>query len=247
MNIIEVFGLSRSGHHAVINWIIKNLCGLESEMKWKLDLLNGSGVIYINEANLDTEVTFKYIEEHLKEIKYLVLSYENTSIDYTILNRKNIYHSPTCVDLPLFEKVNKVHRVIVLRDFYNNLASRIEANNREKVKFRDGTIFQWDIDENYINLWKEHAKGYLYLENRHIKFEDWLYKDELRKKFLSKNFGIDEKYDNNVEGTHSSFGDNNYLNRVDRVEIPDNIKKIISNDSELHYLMGKLNYQYKKL
>jgi hypothetical protein len=76
MNIIEVFGLSRSGHHAVINWIIKNLCGLESEMKWKLDLLNGSGVIYINEANLDTEVTFKYIEEHLKEIKYLVLSYE---------------------------------------------------------------------------------------------------------------------------------------------------------------------------
>lgn len=247
MNVIEIFGLSRSGHHAVINWIIKNLCGVESEMKWKLDLLNGRGVIYINEANLDTEVTFKYIKEHEEEIKYLVLSYENTSVDYTILNTKNIYDSPNSINLPLFKNVEKVHRIVVLRDFYNNLASRLEANKKQKVKLRDGTIFQWEIDERYINRWKEHAKTFLSLKNRHIQFEDWLYKDKIRKKFLFKNFGIDELYDNKVEGTHSSFGDNNYLNRFEKVDIPEEIKELIIKDSELHYLIGKLGHKFRKL
>lgn len=247
MEVIEVFGLSRSGHHAVINWIIKNLCGVESEMKWKLDLLNGRGVIYINEANLDNEVTFKYIEEHKNEIKYLVLSYENTNTDFTILNSKNIFYSPTCIDIPLFENVKKVHRIVVIRDFYNNLASRIVANEKNKVKLRDGTIFQWEIDEKFINKWKEHARAYISLKNRHIKFETWLNNKKKRKKFLFKNFQIDELYDNNVGGTHSSFTDSDYMNRFDGLKISDEIKKIILEDSELHYLMGKIGYQYKKI
>jgi len=247
MKVVEVFGLARSGHHAVINWLIKNLCGVESEMKWKLDLLNDRGVIYINEANLDLEVTFKYIKEHIEKIKYLVLSYENVDTDFTILNDRKVYDSPNCIDLPLFTEVEKTYRIVVLRDFYNNLASRIEANDKEKVKLRDGTIFQWDINENFVNLWKKHAKSYLSLNNRHIKFEDWLNDENIRKKFLFENLQLDEMYSNEVIGTHSSFGDNNYLNRIDKVKVPPETKDLISKDTELHYLIGKLNYNYRKL
>jgi len=73
MKIFEIFGLARSGHHAVINWMIKNVCGQEAEMKWKLDLVNGKGVTYINEANLDVEVTLKYINEQSQNTKFLFL------------------------------------------------------------------------------------------------------------------------------------------------------------------------------
>lgn len=247
MKIIEVFGLSRSGHHAIINWILKNLCGLESEMKWKLDLLNGMGVIYINEANLDIEMTFKYIKDHHKNTKYLVLSYENVDENYTILNEKKLYDSPVCVGLPFESKIEKVYRITVLRDFYNNLASRLKVNKENKVKHRDGTVFQWDVEENFINLWKSYARNSVEGRNNYIKFEDWYLDDEIRKKFLKETLDLTQLYDNKVKGTHSSFGDDNYMNRFDGKELPEKTKKLIEEDTELHYLIGRLKYNYKKL
>ena len=76
MKIIEIFGLSRSGHHAMTNWLIKNLCGNESPMEWKLSIMN-DGLIYINEGNLDKEVTLKYIEDQKHILRTLSMSYEN--------------------------------------------------------------------------------------------------------------------------------------------------------------------------
>jgi hypothetical protein len=247
MKVIEVFGLSRSGHHAIINWIIKNLCGVESEMEWKLDLLNGKGVIYINEANLDIELTYKYIEEHLNNIKYLILSYENTSENFTILNSNYLYTSPLCMDLPIFSNVNEVIKITVLRDFYNNLASRIKANQEKKVKFRDGTIFQWNVEETFIELWKSYARNSINKKNNYIKFEDWVSESEIRRIFLKENIGINEMYDQKVKGTHSSFGNNDYMNRFKDIQIPSNTKRLIEQDTELHYLIGKLGYEYIKL
>lgn len=247
MKIIEVFGLSRSGHHAIINWILKNLCGFESEMKWKLDLLNGMGVVYINEANLDIEMTFKYIQDHYKNTKYLVLSYENCEQNYTILNEKKLYDSPTCVYLPVEVNIEQVYRITVLRDFYNNLASRLKVNKENKVKYRDGTIFQWDVEEKFISLWKSYARNSLNGTNNFIKFEDWYLDNEIRKKFLKETLGINQLYDNKVKGTHSSFGDDKYLDRFDVKEVPNKTKKLIEEDSELHYLIGALRYEYKSV
>lgn len=247
MKIIEVFGLSRSGHHAIINWILKNLSGVESEMKWKLDLLNGRGVMYINEANLDIDMTFKYIQEHHENIKYLVLSYENVHENYTILNENKIYDSPTCFETPLKINIEEVYRIFILRDFYNNLASRIKVNQENKVKLRDGTVFQWDVEENFINLWKEYAKNSIDGKIYFIKYEDWYLKDKIRKKFLKKTLNLKELYDNKVTGTHSSFGDKNYMDRYKEVELSSKIKKLIKEDNELHYLIGKLGYEYREL
>ena len=90
MKIFEIFGLSRSGHHAMVNWVIKNMISIESEMKWKLEFMQ-DGLIYINEANLDTDMTLKYIRDHKDTLRALVLSYENCNLNYYILNTKTRY------------------------------------------------------------------------------------------------------------------------------------------------------------
>jgi hypothetical protein len=248
MKVFEFFGNSRSGHHAVINWFIKNVSGIESEMKWKLDLLGGLGLIYINEANLDTELTLKYIQEHSNHTKILVLSYENAKPQYSILNTKNLYTSSLSINLPTIKQVFDNKRIIIIRDFYNNLASRIKANQGEMVKTRDGLVFQWNVGEKFISVWKEQAKFILENKIDYIKFEDWYTKKEIRQEFLFRMTGQFEMYDNKVKGTKSSFGTHENLNnRHELVEISDEIKKIIKQDNELHYLIGALGYEYREL
>jgi len=65
---------------------------------------------------------------------------------------------------------------------------------------------------------------------------------------LSK-FGVKEQFDNtNINGKHSSFGNSkDYLNRFDPNLIPEEIKMLIRKDNELHYLIGKLGYNYVEI
>ena len=85
-----------------------------------------------------------------------------------------------------------------------------------------------------------------YISNT-IKFEDWLNDKKIRDEFMSKIIGHGELYDNEVTGTVSSFGDKNVIDRYSQIEIPQKTKDLIRQDSELHYLIGKLNYNYKKI
>lgn len=245
MKIFEIFGLARSGHHAVINWMIKNVCGQEAEMKWKLDLLDGRGVTYINEANLDTEVTLQYIKEQANNTKFLFLSYENCDLDFSILNTEKKYYFPTSLNLDSIKGFHYNRRIIILRNFYNNLASRLKANQENIILSREGTVLQWDVGQRFINFWKENAKNILNNKFYGIKYEDWLVDKNIRNEFLREVFGINEYYDNNVQGTHSSFGELKNLNeRHKQIEIPDEVKELIKKDNELHFLIGKLGYEY---
>jgi hypothetical protein len=45
----------------------------------------------------------------------------------------------------------------------------------------------------------------------------------------------------------SSFGDKNVIDRYSQVEISEETKELIKQDAELHFLIGKLNYNHKKL
>ena len=116
MKIFEIFGLSRSGHHAMVNWVIKNMISIESEMKWKLEIMR-DGLIYINEANLDTDMTLKYIREHKNNMRVLVLSYENCNLNYSIVNNKTTYTSPLSINLEEVKNFNQNYRIIFIRDF----------------------------------------------------------------------------------------------------------------------------------
>jgi len=51
-----------------------------------------------------------------------------------------------------------------------------------------------------------------------------------------------------IRGTQSSFVENKDLEkRFEQVEIPEETKEIIRKDSELHYLIGRLGYEYKSI
>jgi hypothetical protein len=72
---------------------------------------------------------------------------------------------------------------------------------------------------------------------------------EIREKFLYDTFGLKDIFGTkNVEGTRSSFGDRtNVMNRHKELDLPEETKELIRKDGELHYLMGALGYEYKKI
>lgn len=246
MKIIEIFGLSRSGHHAMTNWVIKNLCGDECAMEWKLNIMR-NGLFYINEGNLDEELTLKYIEEQKDKIRVLIISYENCFTDYSILNSDKKYDSPLSLNIDSIKNYSKNYRVVFIRDFYDNLSSRIKSNEKNLSKTREGIIQPWNITEGFVEKWKNTAESYSSNNFLSLKFEDWLNKKEVRDSFIEKILGHGEIYDNKVKGTHSSFGDKQVIDRFSRIELNNEVKKIIKKDNKLHYLMGSLGYGYKEI
>lgn len=246
MKVIEIFGLARSGHHAMTNWVIKNFCGEECPMEWKLSILR-DGLIYINEGNLDKEYTLKYIEDQKDILRTLLISYENCPTNFTVLNNNETYYGPLSINNESLKSFTQNYRIVFIRNFYDNLASRIKSNENNLSKDREGNFIPWDTDEKFIEDWKNHAKEIVDKKCLSLKFEDWLSRGEIRNEFMMKMINQGEIYDNKVRGTHSSFNDNNVFDRISRVNVPEKTKELIRKDSELHYLIGKLGYDYKKI
>lgn len=246
MKIFEIFGLSRSGHHAMTNWLIKNMCGDECEMNWKLNIMN-NGLFYINEGNLDEELTLKYIEEQKNNIRVLIISYENCELDYSILNDKKKYTSPLSINNKNVQNFSQNYRIIFIRDFLNNLASRVVSNQKKLASDREGNNINWDLTNKFVRQWKESAKQILTNKCLHLKYEDWLLSETKRDEFITKILGNGELYNNQVKGTHSSFGVGNTLDRFSEINLDEKIKIELKKDNELHYLIGRLNYEYRTI
>ena len=157
MKVIEIFGLARSGHHAMTNWVIKNFCGEECPMEWKLSILR-DGLIYINEGNLDKEYTLKYIEDQKDILRTLLISYENCPTNFTVLNNNETYYGPLSINNESLKSFTQNYRIVFIRNFYDNLASRIKSNENNLSKDREGNFIPWDTDEKFIEDWKNHAK-----------------------------------------------------------------------------------------
>lgn len=246
MKIIEVLGFARSGHHAMINWIVKNLAGQEYPMGNKLKVLPG-GLFYINEGNFDQELTLRYVEEFKQNGRVLMISYEESPCNFSILNNRREYISPLSIDNKDVYNFSENYRIIFIRDFYDNLASRLKSNELMYSKTRDGVFRPWDVEEQFIDRWKSYAKMIIDKKCISLKFEDWLESKTERNLFIRNFIGTDEHFDNKVSGTNSSFDNQNFKNRIDLITIPERTKDLIMKDTELHYLIGKLGYDYRKL
>jgi len=244
MTLFEINSTARSGHHAMLNWLIKNISGYEYQSYDKLKIIP-HGVFYINEANFSKELSLDYISKYNEEIRCLFMSYENSEPNYSILCDNEKYIGPMSINNPNIKNLDKNYRIIFIRDFYSNLTSRIKHNN-DRIK--NGEKPLWDVGERFINLWKDSAKYILDEKCLYLKFEDWLTSKKLRNDFLSKITQNGELYDNNVRGSFSSFDERtNVIDRFDKEIIPTGIKNLIKNDNELHYLMGVLGYHYRSI
>lgn len=250
MKLIETVGLSRSGHHAILNWVLQNLVGFQIEWKYKMTLLNNTNVFLLDEANHNIPESFKFIDEFLPKIGTLIVSYEDTFWDYTIFREDKNYYGPLSLNFKKEYNINYISRFCVIRDFYDNLVSRIVANNKSMgVEFGTSTPFYFKTNEIYINRWKNLAKACIERKIPFIKFEDWQDSKNKRSEFLYTTFGINEINEpDKVIGTKSSFGSEKKANRFYNLDvINDDIKTCILKDNELHYLIGKIGYNYREL
>jgi len=244
MNIYEFLGTARSGHHVIINWAFKNLCGSEYVMHGKFKENKESGLYYINEANLDLGLTFDYLPKISNNCEYLFLSYENSSNDFSLFSPNFKYKAPLDFTSTLIkERPRDRKRIILIRDFYNNLASRIKLNINN-IEEKRPPHFSCDVGVGFVNMWKSYARDIVNDRCYSIKFEDWISNKEIRVEFLHDVFGINEIYDSsNITGTLSSFEQGDVTNRIKEVEISDITKNIINSDTELKELIEALGYK----
>jgi hypothetical protein len=249
MKLIEITALCRSGHHAVMNWIVRSITGQQCTWSHKMNLLE-NGFRILSEANHDIPLSYKFIEEQLSETSILIAGYEDTPWNYSIFSNDNIYRGPLSLNKARSYGFDNLLKIVIIRDFYSNLSSRIKSNNNKKMKnWTDGSPHLFDVGKDYIDRWKNIARACVIGKVSYIKFEDWLSDEQKRREFLETNFSVKDMYGTvEIIGTSSSFENiHNVKDRTGQVEIPEEIKELIRKDNELHYLIGALGYQYKEI
>lgn len=250
MKIFEFIANCRSGHHSIYNWIIRNKIGFQYGWEYKFAALGDAGLFHLSEANHDIHLSFKFIEESLPNIDTLFVGYEDTFWDYTIFSDDNTFRGPQSLKDYKKYSMDYQGRIIFIRNFYSNLASRVKSNeNKLFGKWDDTGLHIFDTGEKYIERWKSQARACVENKVIFLKFEDWVKNKKVREDFLLNNFGLKDIYGiDGIEGTRSSFEKRDkVLSRIEEIELPEETKNLIRNDSELHYLIGKMGYDYIKI
>lgn len=246
MELYEFYGLARSGHHAIINWCVKNLCGVELPLDHKFQVIQNCGIYYINEGNYDIYHTREFLIKNWSNIKYLIIGYENCDPTYSYFSTDFKYKAPLDFYFENFEAPTKRKRVVLTRDFYDNLASRIKKN-QGGIYNNLGIEIEFAIDLTFFTQYKLYLNEVIERKCYTLKFEDWLHNKSIRQDFLQQVFGIHEMFTNEeVRGTVSSFDESdrkNLENRINQVSVPESIKQMVNSDTALKNLLKKVGYK----
>jgi len=256
---IRVHGLRRTGNHAIINWIEKQASGftvhlnnlrpeenpfknywriLEDKVhpreKWRVaelsfnDLYQGSSGYEL----VKQEAKGKFIEKDC-----LILSYEDCYIPRVSSARAVRTHDR------YVGKSKEIFDLIILRDPYNLIASRMRSN----------MLGIKGIGKTLPELWIDYAKEYLG-ETQHLKYvkvpanyNQWFLDKEYRRTLANKlnlNFSDVGINDVPIFGQGSSFDSTgldgqaqkmNVLNRWERYVDNENYRKLLDNEELIYY------------
>ena len=209
--IFTSFG--RSGHHAIIFWILNNLGGYTEHDK-----------------------DFIFTNEQLKLYYYNGVSNPMRAKLFTFPVTYNFLFKSK-EDTLIIEE----HEISVIRDFLNMTCSRYEygfglwgvLGNHSHLKTLD----------DYISAWKLHARRFLAKQEKCISYNHWLqsldYRNTVCKNLFIEN-KIDNTSYVPVMGNGSSFigrfkeaDYKKYLTRYNQVKLPSYLKEAILGDEEL--------------
>jgi len=224
----HIYGLKRGGHHAIINWILKH---------YKSSIYYNNCIFEKNDFYVANNNEIFKTGSHPYCVK--VLSFED---------RPNIDES----SMEIISKNDKPKKnIIILRDAYNNYASRFEKKIYPHKK-------KWnEIWHNYddTEIWKKYAKEFVgetnYLNAIKINYNFW-FKDIEYRKQISKNFGefTDEGFLQVLDfGAGSSFDYQKFNNNAQEMKVLERWKKFfydkhycekIIKDKELEELNKKI-------
>jgi len=198
-----------------------------------------------NKVNITSKYTFKEEFYVVFKEKYTGLSIFKTSTQFT--KGVNYWYKIG----PTFNIINGI--IIEIRN-NNDILFKETINVGENINIKLEEKIHYD--KNDTNSWAPFYEVFIKnsYESDLVKLdedEDWLLNAKIRQSFLIENFGINEIYKpEHITHNNSSFENNNIeslLTRYKDIEIPDKIKEFIKNDNELHYLIGKLNYNFINL
>ncbi len=222
--VYNIYGLSRSGNHAITFWILHNLSEKYQEIGNQSYASIDNKVCYLNNVG---KMHHKEINESLYDI--VVKSWED--INYVDDND-----------------------IVIHRDFLNLLCSKFKAFNlflhpipkkyggTEYSRFNNSMCVVYeekflDILKNIITVWKQHCGA-----RNLIKYNLWLKSHEYRNN-IADMVGIPNIVDNikyiSKIGGGSSFGGlklfdyNDYTSRYREVKLPDEFIEHILDDKEL--------------
>jgi len=220
VDIIFIYANQRSGHHAIINWLCNQI---------------EYNVIHHNDLNFDSLVNGNYVYKGgIKKTKY-ENSKENKTIQVINFENTEVKNHEKLIKNKFF-KDKKTVTLLVLRDFYNNMASVIKSTPKNKLSNKLKT---------HKIVWKEISSLYLNQKFYTILYNDWILNEKYREE-ISKNLGLkftDKGFEKlSPFGGGSSFNDHNNKNRLERykqfLKNEDFIKVI--NDDEIKKLNKKI-------
>jgi hypothetical protein len=218
MKHINFYSLCRSGHHAIIFWVINNLGGFNESFKDIFFINQANGLYFYNNVSVKTEAMVQKVYDptfqHAVNYNWLFKNYEDVAFELAANN------------------------VVIARDFLNLICSRYK---------KWGNALGWDsryciTDINgLISSWKQHLQHHD--KSNFISYNMWVKSKEYRDT-VSSNLGIANSVDNteyvptlaegsSFLGTQKETSCEKYEQRYKQVTLPDMFVEAILKDSEL--------------
>ncbi|ARF10951.1 hypothetical protein Hokovirus_3_224 [Hokovirus HKV1] len=227
---LEIYTLCRSGNHAIIFWLIHNICDIEKLQKY-------DGMCYWNDDcklyfyNNCNHINYNY---YVDNYNYLIKSYE----DINNMNNTN-------------DTNNTNKKIIIVRDYCNFLSSRYQKYNN-LLGLNSSYLQNYD---DIKNLWIQLCYEIINNNAIGIIYNKWLldkdYRDNIGKIINIPNINDNITYVSDI-GEGSSFigvkldDNNNYLKRfnkdlfVNNIELFEKIKYDFENDKDIKYIHDTL-------
>lgn len=222
---IFFYGLRRSGHHAILFWLLNKIAKPKHmEVGHTLFETNsGKPLIFFNDCSYSTKWDLLWEQSKLLDFKnksHLSINFEEKIIK----------------DPPLISNSSNI-KIIIVRDFLNNISSlskkhgKFLLDNSDKLTSRVRSL---------IDVWKDHVK---YQNGLHVYYNSWLQFPRYKKR-ICKMLGIPETVNDEFSfvpphGGGSSFIGvkkdeiSNYLTRYKQATLFPLIIQIILDDQEL--------------
>lgn len=230
---VRVMGLRRSGNHAIINWIAKQVSGEVMFINHVKPLENPYRDQYESQVILGRELDntlwnfrdtawWKREKEGEFSLKdCLLYSYEDQEIEKIAKPSFELKH-----DLYL-GKSDQRYDVVVMRDPFNLFASRLKSKPREdRPNFSMLEVYsrRYNLPELWVSYAKECLAETSLLKNKKlfVNYNQWFFDIEYRKSLsaqLHMEFSDDGLNDISVSGRGSSFDGDKYAGEAHKMDV----------------------------
>ena len=175
---LSIYGLRRSGNHAIIAWLMKNMSNGSELFQVNHPIILAKNVCFIN----DITDCFKHDINKLRiNTMFARANFQNTIISYEDISLRTTT-----------EFTAGMPKVVVVRDIKNVIASRLKNLKRYSECKNTQKLLQ--VNERIANIWTEHATAVAEKKVIGIIFERWVsskeYRDSVAQILGTKNLDI---------------------------------------------------------